>query len=92
FHEWLGRTPALGPMWQAWERGDRKAAVAAIPAALLDELLLRGSPERMRARVREYLDAGIDTAFLALHSSEADPGRRRAVLRAALRALGPGGA
>ena len=29
--EWLGRTEALGPMWRAWEAGDRKAAVAAIP-------------------------------------------------------------
>ena len=30
FHEWLGRGPELGPMWQAWAAGDRKAAVAAI--------------------------------------------------------------
>src|SRR5437867_9715105 len=27
FHEWLGRAAALGPMWDAWERGDRKGAV-----------------------------------------------------------------
>src|SRR5262249_36307760 len=24
FHEWLGRTPTLGPMWEAWSRGDRR--------------------------------------------------------------------
>ncbi|PYO28309.1 MAG: LLM class F420-dependent oxidoreductase [Candidatus Rokuibacteriota bacterium] len=25
FHEWLGRTEALLPMWEAWSRGDRNA-------------------------------------------------------------------
>ena len=43
FHEWLGRTSALGPMWEAWSRGDRRGAVAAVPEAVLGELLLRGS-------------------------------------------------
>ncbi len=89
FHEWLGRTPDLGPMWQAWEQGDRRAAVTAIPDAVLDRLLLRGSPHAMRARVRDYLDAGIDSVFVALHSSEAEPDRKRQVLREALRALAP---
>lgn len=90
FHEWLGRTPALGPMWDAWGRGDRKGAVAAIPESVLDELTLRGSPDAIRARVREYLDAGIDTAFLSLQSAEPDPARKRERLRAAMQALAPG--
>jgi probable F420-dependent oxidoreductase len=88
FHEWLGRT-ALAPMWEAWGKGDRRAAVAAIPEAVLDQLLLRGSPERMRARVRQYLDAGIDTIFLSLQTSESDPARKREVVRNAMRALAP---
>jgi alkanesulfonate monooxygenase SsuD/methylene tetrahydromethanopterin reductase-like flavin-dependent oxidoreductase (luciferase family) len=89
FHEWLGRTPVLAPMWDAWGRGDRKGAVAAIPEAVLDELTLRGSPETIRARVRQYLDAGIDTAFLSLQSSEPDAARRRQRLHEAMRALAP---
>ena len=92
FHEWLGRTPALAPMWDAWGRGDRKGAVAAIPDSVLDELTLRGSPEAIRARVREYLDAGIDTAFLSLQSSEPDPARKRERMRGAIQALAPSGA
>ncbi|HEX6869941.1 MAG TPA: LLM class F420-dependent oxidoreductase, partial [Micromonosporaceae bacterium] len=36
FHEWLGRTELLGPMWHAWSAGDRKAAVAAIPDEVVD--------------------------------------------------------
>lgn len=89
FHEWLGRTPELGPMWEAWDTGDRRGAVTAIPEAILDQLLLRGSPEAMRARIRRYLDAGIDTVFLSFQSAEADPARRREVVRTAMRALAP---
>jgi probable F420-dependent oxidoreductase len=43
FHEWLGRGETLAPMWEAWRAGDRKAAVAAIPDALVDELIVHGS-------------------------------------------------
>jgi probable F420-dependent oxidoreductase len=89
FQEWLGRTEALAPMWTAWAGGDRKAAVAAVPEEVMNDLILRGSMEEIRAHVRRYLDAGVDTAFLQLSTIEQDPERRRGVLRAAMRALGP---
>jgi probable F420-dependent oxidoreductase len=89
FHEWLGRSGELGPMWEAWGRGDRKGALAAIPDRVVDDLVSRGPMESIRRRIRRYLDAGIDTAFLSLQTSEPDPARRREVLRAALRALAP---
>jgi probable F420-dependent oxidoreductase len=92
FHEWLGRAAALGPMWQAWERGDRKAAVAAIPDEVVSALIPRGSMDEIRARVRQYFAAGLDTAFLSLHTTEPDPARRREVLLGALRALAPSAA
>ena len=41
------------------------------------------------AHVRRYLDAGIDTASLALSTGEEDPTRRRALLLDAVRALAP---
>ena len=56
----------------------------------MDDLILRGSMDEIRAHVRRYLDAGIDTAFLQLQTSEPDPAKRRAVLLDALRALAPG--
>jgi probable F420-dependent oxidoreductase len=89
FHEWLGRTEALTPMWQAWERGDRKAAVAAIPTQVISDLIIRGSMAEMRAHVQRYLDAGIDTAFLSLSTVEADADRKRDTLLSAMRALAP---
>jgi len=89
FHEWLGRGPALEAMWSAWERGDRKGAVAAVPHAVISDLLIRGSMAEIRAHVRRYLDAGIDTAFLQLATQEPDPARRRDALLMAIRALAP---
>src|SRR6266545_452868 len=70
FHEWLGRGDALAPMWEAWSRGDRKAAVAAIPERVVQDLIIRGSMADIRAGIRRYLEAGIDTAFLSLSTLE----------------------
>jgi probable F420-dependent oxidoreductase len=90
FHVWLGRGEELEPMWEAWSRGDRRAAVTAIPDAVVTDLIIRGSTDEIRARVREYLAAGVDTAFLGLISGEADPERRRGLQHDLLRALAPG--
>jgi probable F420-dependent oxidoreductase len=89
FQEWLGRGEALGPMWSAWQSGDRKAAVAAVPEVVMNDLIIRGSMDAIRAHVQRYLDAGIDTAFFALSTLESDPARRRAIQLDALRALAP---
>jgi alkanesulfonate monooxygenase SsuD/methylene tetrahydromethanopterin reductase-like flavin-dependent oxidoreductase (luciferase family) len=89
FHEWLGRGGALGPMWEAWTTGDRKAAVAAVPDEVVGDLIIRGSMPEIRAHVRRYLEAGVDTAFLSVSTLEADPARMRAVLTDAVRALAP---
>lgn len=90
FHEWLGRSAALRPMWDAWATGDRKGAVAAVPERVMQDLIVRGSTDEIRAHVRRYLDAGIDTAFLALATMEQDPARRRRILGDAVRSLAPG--
>src|SRR2546425_2669164 len=89
FHEWLGRTATLAPMWEAWGRGDRRGAVAAIPDRLIDDLLMRGSAGTIRTRIGRYLDAGVDTAFLTFFSSEPDPARKREIVLSSLRALAP---
>jgi probable F420-dependent oxidoreductase len=89
YQEWLGRGAALAPMWQAWERGDRKGAVAAVPERVMADLILRGSMAEIRAHVQRYLDAGIDTAFLQVSTLEPEPARRRQALLDALRALAP---
>jgi probable F420-dependent oxidoreductase len=85
FHEWLGRGPELGPMWDAWKAGDRKAALAAIPDSLVDELIVHGSPEACRATIQRYFDNGVTTTSLAILPLDPDLSHWDAV-----RALSPG--
>jgi probable F420-dependent oxidoreductase len=66
FHEWLGRGEVLKPMHEAWAAGDRKGALALIPDAVVDDLVVHGSPDRCRARVREYADNGLTTPVLMI--------------------------
>jgi probable F420-dependent oxidoreductase len=84
FHEWLGRGERLAPMWQAWAAGDRRAALAAIPDDVVDELVVHGPPERCREQVRRYVEAGVSTPILALLPAAGD-------VRATIRDLAPVG-
>jgi len=59
FHRWLGRGPALQPMWDAWAAGDRKGALAAIPDAVVDDLVVHGTVDECRAHVQRYVDHGV---------------------------------
>ncbi len=66
FHRWLGRTEQLGEMWDAWSAGDRKAAVAAIPDEVVDDLVVHGAPAACRQRIAQYFDNGVTTSSLAI--------------------------
>jgi probable F420-dependent oxidoreductase len=66
FHQWLGRGDELRPMWDHWKAGDRKAALAAIPDSLVDELIIHGPPEACREHIERYIEAGVDTPALAV--------------------------
>lgn len=91
YQEWLGRTPALQPMWDLWAAGDRKGAVAAVPTTVVEELIARGPLPALQARVQRYLDHGIDTAFLQFQTNDPDPARRRTLVLEAMRGLAPHG-
>ena len=82
FHEWLGRGPLLSDMWAAWKAGDRKSALAAIPESVVDDLVLSGSPARVKEQVQAYVDAGVTTTALAIVSFGLD-------LRQMVRELAP---
>lgn len=68
FHEWMGRTDAMQEHWDLWAAGDRKAAMAALPDSVVDELVVHGTAEQCKARITEYMDKGIDTAAIAIVS------------------------
>jgi probable F420-dependent oxidoreductase len=64
FHEWLGRGDELGDMWAAWQAGDRKAALRAVPDRVVDDIFIHGTPSACRAQIQRYFDHGIDSATL----------------------------
>lgn len=66
FHEWLGRGGELAPMQAAWAAGDRKAALAAIPDRVVDDLVVHGPGEACRERIAEYQAHGLDTPVIAI--------------------------
>jgi probable F420-dependent oxidoreductase len=72
FHQWLGRGDELADMWGAWRAGDRKAALAAIPDSLVDDLFIHGDAATCRSRIQDYVDAGITTPMLALTNLDGD--------------------
>ncbi len=83
FHEWMGRGEVLADMWRLWKEGDRKAALAAIPDHVVDELIVWGSPEQCREHIGRYVENGVTTPALAVLAFGLDT-------RQAIRDLAPG--
>jgi probable F420-dependent oxidoreductase len=82
FHDWLGRGPRMAAMREAWAAGDRKAALAAIPDDVVDELVVWGTPAECKETIGRYVDNGVTTPCLAVLPFGMD-------LRTAVRGLAP---
>ncbi len=66
FHEWLGRSEMLTPVWERWNNGDRAGAVEQIPDELVDELFVHGTMAECRAHIQRYFDNGVTTTSLMI--------------------------
>ncbi len=66
FHEWLGRTDQLTPMWTMWAEGNRKGAAASVPNEVVDALIIHGDPAKCREHIQRYVEAGVSTPIIAL--------------------------
>ena len=75
FHEWLGRGPALQPMWDAWKAGDREAATKSIPDEVIDDLIVHGSPAEIREKLARYAANGVTTPAPAIIAGPDDARR-----------------
>jgi alkanesulfonate monooxygenase SsuD/methylene tetrahydromethanopterin reductase-like flavin-dependent oxidoreductase (luciferase family) len=79
YQRWLGRGPALEAMWTAWQAGDRRGALAAVPGSVIDELFLIGSPAEIRSGVADYVRAGITIPVLAVLGPDRESIRKLAI-------------
>jgi probable F420-dependent oxidoreductase len=66
FHRWLGRGPELEPMWDAWQAGDRKGALSAIPDDVVDALVVHGSYDECREHIGRYVANGVTVPVMAV--------------------------
>lgn len=66
YQRWLGREEQLAPLWERWERGERREAAASVPDEVVDALFVHGTPERCAAGIAAYAEAGVDTPILKL--------------------------
>ncbi len=64
FYRWLGYGDQIDPMVAAWEAGDRKAAAAAAPWELIEDMFIFGSPEQMKERLAAFVAGGITLPIL----------------------------
>ena len=53
-------------MWDLWQAGDRKGALAAIPNEVVDQLFVHGSVKKCRETIKKYFDNGVTTSSLAI--------------------------
>jgi probable F420-dependent oxidoreductase len=64
FYRWLGYGEQIDPMVAAWESGDRKAAAAAAPWEVIEEMFLFGTPEQMKERLAAFVEGGVTLPIL----------------------------
>jgi probable F420-dependent oxidoreductase len=59
FYRWLGYGERIDEMVAAWKAKDRQKAAEAAPWELIEEMFIFGSPERMKERLRAFVEGGI---------------------------------
>jgi probable F420-dependent oxidoreductase len=64
--EWLGNERLYGDVWKCWDTGDFAGAATALSDEACDRHFIHGSPDTCRARIQEYVDAGLETPILSL--------------------------
>ena len=64
FFRWLGHGDAIAEMCEAWAAKDRQRAIEAAPWDLIEETFILGTPEQMKARLDEFVEAGVTLPVL----------------------------
>lgn len=81
-----GFAEAAAAIREAWQRGDREAAIRLVPDGLVDAVAVAGTAEQCRARIEQYRQAGVALPVLSPRVT-AGNGKREAM--EAIRACAP---
>ena len=65
-----GFPEAAAAIKAAWDRGDREAAIRAVPDGALDITAVVGTEEECRERVRAYRDSGMDLPIISARTND----------------------
>jgi probable F420-dependent oxidoreductase len=79
FFRWLGWGEAIDPMVEAWNNRERERARELAPEELIREIFIFGTPDEQKARLHEFVAAGITTPVL---TPITDPGQLPAMIDA----------
>ena len=72
FQTWLGRGELLRPMTEAWEAGDRQAAVELVPDEVIEEIFVMGSARECLDKIEAYRRSGVTTPVLSFFPTSLD--------------------
>jgi probable F420-dependent oxidoreductase len=87
FQRWVGRGPALEPMWEAWAAGDRRGALAAVPDRVVDELVVHGDPAECAEHLARFAEHGATSLALTVLDGVLGAAETFAALAPELRAI-----
>ncbi len=79
FYRWLGYGEQIDPMVDAWREGDRRAAAAAAPWDLIEDMFVFGDPAQMKERLEAFVAGGIT---LPIVTPVAPPDQARELIEA----------
>jgi probable F420-dependent oxidoreductase len=87
FFQWIGYEKEARTAIAAWNAGDRKKALAAVPDQMIESIFIYGTPDRWAKRLKDYEKAGITSTALQFTSYVKDPEEKRRRIMRAMEAL-----
>jgi alkanesulfonate monooxygenase SsuD/methylene tetrahydromethanopterin reductase-like flavin-dependent oxidoreductase (luciferase family) len=76
-------------MHEAWDAGNRRGALEAVPDQIIDELGVFGTPDECRAHVARFVASGVTIPVLNFMNVETDAAKCREESWTMLRAMAP---
>jgi probable F420-dependent oxidoreductase len=73
FQRWVERGPDLERMWEAWDAGDRRGALAAVDDKVVDELVVHGTPAACASHLARFIANGATALALTTLDGIGDP-------------------